>query len=128
MQTMEALVNPLSLPVTWEQPGDLLPRHGVGRPADAEAIAASMTECGWQGAPLVIDDRSLAEGGYLITGHHRHAAAIAARLTAVPCVLVTDLYDAAAPGTDLDAYDDTEWEAAFSELPAGIRDTYGIDC
>ena len=84
--------------ITWESAGSLIPRHEVDRPGDRDAIAASMAEHGWQGAPVVIDDRAFdGEGGYLITGHHRHAAAIAAGLSKLPCVTLTDLCDGVAP-------------------------------
>lgn len=128
MQKTESLPNSLGLDVTWQQPGILVPRHGIDRPADRDAIAASMDEDGWQGAPLVVDDRML-NGGYLITGNHRHDASIAAGLEAIPTVTLADLCEAC--GVDLDAYCDgsydSEWEAAFFAIPAEDRAAYGID-
>ena len=115
--------------ITWQATGHLAPRHGIDRPADRDAIAASMAEDGWQGAPVVIDDRAFdGEGGYLITGNHRHDAAIAAGLGTIPCVTLADLCEAA--GIDLNAYCDgsydSEWTAVLAELPAEVRDVYGI--
>lgn len=125
---MAHLVNPLGLDVAWAQPGDLIPLHAIDRPADRNMIAASMTGGGWQGAPVVIDDRAV-DGGYLVTGHHRRDAAIIAGLDSIPCVTLADLCEAT--GVDLDAYCDgsfdSEWEAVFGEIPAGARAAYGID-
>ena len=114
--------------ITWERAGHLVPRHEIDRPADRDAIAKSMAEHGWQGGPVVIDDRMLDEGGYLITGNHRAAAAIAAGLESVPCVTLADLCEEA--GIDLDAYCDgscdSDWAAALAELPADVQARYGI--
>lgn len=86
-----------------------------------------MAEDGWQGAPLVVDDR-MTGGGYLITGHHRHDAAIVSGMN-VPTVTLADLCEAA--GIDADAYCDgsydSDWEPLFGAIPAGVRDAYGID-
>lgn len=114
---------------TWERTGNLVPRHGIDRPDDRDAIAASMAAHGWQGEPVVIDDRAFdGSGGYLITGNHRQAAALAAGLESVPCITLADLCDAA--GIDLDAYCDgsydSDWTPVLAELPAEIRDAYGI--
>lgn len=125
---MTGAANPLGLEVALVQPGTLTPLHGTDRPADLAAIAASMAAHGWQGAPVVIDDRMLGEGGYLITGHHRNAAAQATG-TAIPVVTLADL--CAACGTDLEAFCDgsydSDWEAVFGELPDAVRAAYGID-
>jgi ParB-like chromosome segregation protein Spo0J len=113
--------------ITQERPGDLIPRHEIDRPDDLEAIAASMAEHGWQGAPVVIDNR-MADAGYLITGRHRAAAAIKASLERIPCVTLADL--CADAGIDLDAYCDgsydSDWAPVLAELPAGVRARYGI--
>lgn len=113
---------------TWERTGHLVPRHGIDRPADRDAIAASMAEHGWQGSPVVIDDRMLDSGGYLITGNHRHDAALAAGLETVPCVTLAGL--CAEAGIDLDAYCDgsydSDWTPVLAELPADVRARYGI--
>jgi hypothetical protein len=105
------------------------PRHEIDRRADRDAIAASMTAYGWRGEPIVIDDRAFGgDGGYLITGHHRVAAALAVGLASVPCITLADLCEAA--GIDLDAYCDgsydSEWEPVLAELPAEVRARYGI--
>ena len=139
MQTTDA--NPLALPVFMISPADLIPGHGADRPEDLAAITASMTENGWQGAALVIDDRNFrdddetpGDGGYLLTGNHRQRAAIAAGLAEIPCVSVEDL--AKAVGLDLDAYGndtdredflDTDWERFFYDVPADVRRAYGLD-
>jgi ParB-like chromosome segregation protein Spo0J len=113
--------------ITQERTGDLIPRHDVDRPEDLEAIAASMAEHGWQGAPVVIDDR-MVDGGYLITGNHRHAAAIKAGLETVPCVTLADL--CADAGIDPDDYCDgsydSDWAPLLAELPADVQNRYGI--
>ena len=115
--------------ITWERTVDLIPRHGIDRPADRDAIAASMAERGWQGAPVVVDSRATGdEGGYLITGNHRYGAALAAGLESVPCVTLADLCGEA--GINLDAYCDgsydSDWAPVLAELPASVRDEYGI--
>ena len=115
--------------LTWERVGDLIPRHGIDRPADRDALAASMAEHGWQGVPVVIDGRATGdEGGYLITGNHRHDAAVKAGLESVPCVTLANL--CASAGIDLDAYcdgsHDSDWAPVLAKLPASVRDEYGI--
>jgi hypothetical protein len=126
MSATDTLANPLNLDVTWQQPGDLSPSHGIDRPADRDSIAENMAVNGWQGAPLVVDDR-MTDGGYLITGNHRQAAAISAGIE-VPVVTLADLCEAV--GVDLEAYCDgsydSEWEPAFWAIPADVRDAYGI--
>jgi ParB-like chromosome segregation protein Spo0J len=117
----ETKTNLLDLEVTDWDPADLIPQHGIDRPADLEQIAASMNASGWLGAPLVIDN------GLLLTGHHRTEAARSAGLN-VPCVEAADLF--AAAGVDLDGFRcgwDTDWEQAFYALTGEVRDAYRID-
>lgn len=70
----------------------ITPRHEVRDVAHRDAIAASMSEDGWIGRPLVVVDSG---DGYLaLTGSHRLAAARLAGLDEVP-VLVAVLPDGA---------------------------------
>src|SRR5258708_893801 len=96
MQSTDGTLNPLGLTVFPVAPADLIPGHGTDRPEDLAAITASMSANGWQGIPLVIDDRNFrdddegpGDGGSLLTGTHRHAAALTCGLGEVPCVSVT---------------------------------------
>jgi hypothetical protein len=126
MQTTEIL-NPLGLTVWTERPGDLAPYNEANRAGDLAAITASMEASGWQGLPLVIDDRGLDEGGQLLTGSHRHAAALALGID-VPLVSVTEVAERA--GLDLDAFDygdGTDWEQFFAALPAEVLAATGFD-
>ena len=127
MQTTDSVLKPLGLTVWTERPWDLIPYNGADRAEDLAAITASMEENGWQGLPLVIDDRGLESGGQLLTGSHRHAAASALGID-VPLVSVTEIAECA--GFDLDAYDDgcgTEWERFFAALPSAILAATGFD-
>ena len=113
--------------ITWQPTGDLIPRHGIDRPADRDAIAASMAEHGWLGEPVVIDDR-MVDGGYLITGNHRHDAAIKAGLEVIPCVTLADLCADAGINPDdyCDGSYDSDWAPLLAELPAEVAERYGI--
>lgn len=122
-----AISNPLGLTVFAERPGDLTPYNEANRPGDLAAITASMEANGWQGIPLVLDDRGFESGGYLLTGSHRHAAASTLGI-AVPCVSVTEIAELA--GLDINAFnygDGVEWEQFFESVPAEIREQAGFD-
>lgn len=126
MQTAEIL-NPLGLTVWTERPYGLVPCNEANRPEDLAVITASMQENGWQGLPLVIDDRGLDEGGQLLTGSHRHAVACALGID-IPLVSVAEVADRA--GLDLgdfDYGDGTEWEQFFAALPAEVFAATGFD-
>lgn len=120
MQTCE-IVNPLGLDVAEEDPAELIPMHDADRADDLAAITASMRENGWQGAPLVT-----LGGITLLTGCHRTQAAIAAGI-AVPCVDIAAMFAAAGIDLDEEALRDAEREAVLYDLPAAVRDAYGID-
>jgi len=127
MQTTDGITSPLGLTVWTERPYGLTPYNEANRADDLAAITASMEACGWQGAPLVVDDRGLESGGQLLTGSHRHAAACALGID-VPLASVTEIAEIA--GLDLADYDcdgGTEWEQFFSALPAEILAATGFD-
>lgn len=72
----------------------IIPLHEVRDAAKLARLVESMDSAGWQGRPLlVVADGN---GAYVaMTGSHRHAAAVAAGLESVPCVVVPaggDLY------------------------------------
>jgi len=128
MQTTDGILNPLGLTVWTERPWDLTPYNEAHRPDDLAAITASMEADGWQGLPLVIDDRGLESGGQLLTGSHRQLAAGELGID-IPLVSVTEIADRA--GIDISAYDNgegqTDWEQFFAALPAEIREQTGFD-
>jgi hypothetical protein len=117
--------NPLDLPV-FDVTG-YAPRHEVTDPGKADALAADMKVHGWQGAPLIV----LRDYARALTGVHRLAAAEVAELTEVPGVDAEELL--AACGIDLwerrEDYGDLDdaLEALLAEVPAKIRDAYGLD-
>lgn len=126
MQTTEIL-NPLGLTVWTEHPGNLTPYNEANRAADLVAITASMAENGWQGLPLVIDDRGLESGGQLLTGSHRHAAASALG-TGVPLVSAEEVagrFEVSISDYECDGW--TDWEQFFAALPAGTCEQLGYD-
>lgn len=126
MQTTETL-NPLGLTVWTERPWDLTPYHEANRPEDLAAITASMEENGWQGLPLVVDDRGLESGGQLLTGSHRHAAACALGAD-VPLVSVEEIADRFEVSiTDYECGGQADWEQFFAALPAGTCEQLGFD-
>ena len=59
------------------------PRNNDGKAV--EQVAASIEEFGFK-VPLVID-----EGGVIVTGHTRYKAAHQLSMTAVPCIVASDL-------------------------------------
>lgn len=127
MQTTDGILNPLGLTVWTERPYDLTPYNEANRPGDLAAVTASMEASGWQGLPLVIDDRGLESGGQLLTGSHRHAVACALGID-VPLVSVTEIAEKA--GLDLAAFgygDGTDWEQFFAALPAEVLAATGFD-
>jgi hypothetical protein len=113
--------NPLDLEVTDEDPCLLNPQHGITDPGNVDRLAASMATDGWLGTPLVLD------GSMLLTGHHRTAAAVRTGVR-IPTVQGADLL--AAAGVDIEEWTFkgwTDWEQAFSQLPDGLAEAYGID-
>lgn len=65
----------------------ITPPHEVRDTAKLAALTASMAADGWQGRPLLVLD--LGDDTYVaLTGSHRNAAARAAGLETVPCVVV----------------------------------------
>lgn len=120
------LANPLELDIIEDVTG-YAPAHDVDDPRKVETLAADMQARGWKGAPIVV----LRDYAQAVTGVHRLAAAERAGL-AVPGVDIEELLDAC--GIDLwERRDDTDAELAdvirvlIAELPAEIRDTYGLD-
>lgn len=109
----------------------MIPRHEVNDWAKVEALAESMERDGWQGAPLVRWDN------YLITGTHRYYAA--SRLLEwsdgkIPTITLEELYEEA--GMDFAEMEEALAdyvicanydELLVNELPAEIREKYGID-
>jgi hypothetical protein len=118
---LASLINPLGLEVACENPAELIPQHGITEPVNVGRLAASMASAGWLGTPLVLD------GGTLLTGHHRTAAAMRAGID-VPTVQGDALL--AAAGVDIEDWTFkgwVDWEQAFSQLPAAVSEAYGID-
>jgi hypothetical protein len=117
--------NPLGLDVIDDVTG-YAPRHEVTDPSKAEALAEDMRARGWHGAPVVV----MRDYATALTGTHRLAAAEVAGI-AVPGVDAEDLL--AACGIDLwerrEEFDllDEALETLLTEIPADVRDTYGID-
>jgi hypothetical protein len=87
--------------------GGINPVHGVTDDSKLAALAASMEEHGWIGAPILVD------GEQALTGSHRHAAANKTD-TEIPCVEVRDLCQAY--GID--------WDALLDQQPLGIYMCY----
>lgn len=123
---MSSDTNPLGLDLIDDVTG-FAPAHDVDDPDKVEKLAADMKAHGWQGAPLVVH-RDYAQA---VTGVHRLAAAEQAGI-AVPGVDIEELLDVY--GIDLWArcedLDGELWEAlrvAVGDLPAEVRDTYGLD-
>ena len=52
-----------------------------------DAVAASIQEFGWK-QPIVVDEQNV-----IIAGHTRYKAALKLGLTAIPCVVASDLTD-----------------------------------
>ncbi|MFI8977146.1 hypothetical protein ACIGO9_29985 [Nocardia asteroides] len=106
----------------------MAPVHAVTDPAKLAALKASMSDTGWQGAPLVAD------GDQAVTGAHRHAAVVALRAEGIfldfPAVQVADLaaeYDIDW-GEIRDEY--TEWDRYIEfadRLPTDVVDYFGFD-
>ena len=110
--------------------------HEVRDAALLDALTESMCIDGWIGAPLVGDMRS----GQLFTGSHRYAAARAAGIEA-EIIDVRDVFDEAGLNYDTliaeitgGEYGDGGYYAEMSncaeavrELPAALRDYYGLD-
>lgn len=97
-------------------------------PGHVAAIAASMHEHGWKGAPLVV----LSDYARAYTGTHRLAAAEQAGLDMVPGVELEDLF--AACGLDLWQVCEDEGLSVLMDraqviarLPAQTRAAYGLD-
>jgi ParB-like chromosome segregation protein Spo0J len=117
-------VNPLDLDL--HDATSYTPRHEVRDQAHRDQIAASMTEHGWTGAPIVADT----ECWQAITGSHRLNAARMAEID-IPAVDIFDLADAA--GVDL--YDligtygtlEDALPRFCAEVPSHVRDAYGLD-
>lgn len=122
---MSSDTNPLGLTIVGDVTG-FVPPHDVTDPGKAEKLAVDMEAHGWQGAPIVV----LRDYAQAITGVHRLAAAEQAGIT-VPGVDIEELLDAC--GIDLwerrDQHEDL-WDALaalIDELPANVRDAYGLD-
>ena len=83
------------------------PLHEVRDADKLESLTESMRSGGWIGRPLLVQDTG--EGWYQAwTGSHRIAAAIAAELDTVPCIVIAD--------ADLDCHgDDTDRWAGLNK-------------
>jgi hypothetical protein len=97
--------------------------HPVYDQTKLAELTASMECHGWQGAPLIAD------GDQLITGAHRYPAALAAGI--VPQIV--DIRDIFPAWDDIHAEfgsptaDEYDYVCALEQLPAELRETYGID-
>lgn len=123
---MSSDANPLDLTVIDDVTG-YAPAHDVDDPGKVEKLAAAMEEHGWQGAPIVV----LRDYAQAITGVHRLAAAEQAGI-AVPGVDIEELLDACGIDLwerrdDIDAELDEVIRVLIDELPAEVRETYGLD-
>jgi len=109
----------------------VIPPHDPDDLDKVRALTDDMAARGWVGAPLV------AFGEQLVTGSHRYAAARALDWTDadVPTVTLEEVF--AEAGLDFAAVYADHDEPAFGsfefgymvrhELPAAVRDRYGID-
>lgn len=133
--------NPLNLPIFNAQHFNPHPwrRHVDDEAAERDELAAAMSKHGWQGAPVVAIQQ-LAE---VLCGNRKFLAARQAELSPIPAVDIFELLDAA--GVSYTAYQEkhlavlkerfrrSAYEfmhvivAICMELPAEIRDAYGVD-
>lgn len=75
------------IPVAQLRPHPKNPRVAL-RQDVVEAIAADLGERGHMGSRHAITVRAVKDGYEIISGHHRHAAAVKSRLECVPCWVV----------------------------------------
>lgn len=118
--------NPLALSLIEDVTGYAAP-HDVTDEGKVEALVTAMRQHGWQGAPIVV----LPDYARALTGAHRLPAAEQAGII-VPGVDAEALF--AECGIDLweraeetDADLDDVLIAVIAELPAEVRNTYGLD-
>ena len=108
----------------------MIPLHEVRDEAKLRELIASMDADGWQGAPLVVC------GDQLITGTHRYAATqeLGWADHDIPTIELAELFEMA--GLDMaevhaehgcPTLDDPAFAEFLGELPADIREEYGID-
>jgi ParB-like nuclease domain len=92
----------------------IFPAHEVREAGKMAALTASMEQDGWQGRPLLVIEYM--DGYQAITGSHRIAAAEAAGIEEVPCVLVDrEAFDAAGYSVS-DLYDDDVTHGILLEI------------
>lgn len=83
---------------------DIYALHEVRDAEKLETLTGSMREAGWTGRPLIVVE--IAEWYQAITGSHRLAAAEAAGIEEIPCVIITRVELEAAALTVNDFWDD----------------------
>lgn len=118
--------NPLGLNLI-EDVTAYAPAHDITDEDKAEALANAMREHGWQGAPIVV----LSDYARAITGVHRLAAAEGAEIAA-PGVDLEELLEACGidlweRSAEMDTDIDQVVRVLVTELPADVRDAYGLD-
>lgn len=125
MQTTDALTNPLNLPII--DAAGYETGQGYDDAENVAEIAASMSENGWVGAPLVV----LPDYARSYTGSHRLKAASLTG-TQVPGVDLTDMFEACGldlwqivADEDLDILHDRA--AVLAHLPADVLAAYTLD-
>jgi len=99
------------------------PFHTVQDQEKLRVLTASMERHGWQGVPLVAD------GEQLITGAHRYRAALAAGIDAqiVDIRAIYCAWDELHAEYGCPTADERDYVCALEDLPAELRDAYGID-
>lgn len=76
------------LKVIYLNPRRILPPHEVRRHGHLRELVVLMRRSGWQGRPLLVEKLAGGRHFFAWTGTHRLAAAKAAGLRQIPCVLV----------------------------------------
>lgn len=101
--------------------------HEVRDHAKKLVLAAHILRDGWRGAPLVLDGDETC-----LTGTHRLAACrlIEFPIRDIPTVDIRDVFAEADMDFDElvgESYDWNDYAWAIAQLPAAIRDEYGLD-
>lgn len=118
--------NPLGLNLI-DDVANYAPAHDITDEDKVEALTDAMRKHGWQGAPIVV----LNDYARAFTGVHRLAAAEGAEIPA-PGVDLEELLEACGidlweRSAEMDADIEDVVRVLVTELPAEIRETYGLD-